>query len=381
MTAIESTTDLLLDGRPLLRLVDPTPADLRAVADRLGLAPADDDDASAGGGASAHASPVLVLRYVASLPISGTLRTVGRDDGAFDDDAFVIRAGSRPVAIVPFERIGQPGAEITVVRGTGVPGRLVSLLNLALLGHDRIALHASAVELDGLGIAACGWSGSGKTEAMLGLVHAGGRFVGDEWTVLDAGGRLVGLPERIRIQDWHAAQLPSLRDAIGSPAVLRMRAAAAAERGGRWLGRAPRRVPMIRAVGRGAARVGSRRHVDVPADVLFGPDRRAAATTLDRLVLLETSTDPRIRVEPIDPALVADRLALAHVHHRRELLGWYWQSRFAFPDRRNALLDQIESVERERLAAAFSGRPAIRVEHPHAVDIAALGRAIVGAVR
>jgi hypothetical protein len=140
-------------------------------------------------------------------------------------------------------------------------------------------------------------------------------------------------------------------------------------------------VPAVRAVGRGAVRFRSRRHVDLPADALFGPARRVDATTLDRLVLLETTTEPAIRVEPIDPALVAERLALAHVHHRRELLGWYWQSRFAFPDRHNAVLDEIESVERERLTAAFAGRPAVRVEHPHPVDIAALGQAIADAVR
>lgn len=365
------TVDLAAGGRLLLRLVDPAAADRRAIEARLGLSAVDraqDDD------------PLLTIRYVATLDVGPTLRTVGTDDGAFDERSFVIRAGGRAVAIVPLERIGQPGAEIVARRGSGVPGRLVSLLNLALLGRGGIALHASAVELDGLGIAACGWSGSGKTEAMLGLMDLGGRFVGDEWTYVHDG-RLVGLPERIRIQDWHAAQLPWLGPRIGRAAAWRMGAAATAQRGGTWLGRTPRAVPGMRAVARGAGRLGSRRHVDLAVATLFEEPRRAASAALDRIVLLETSTAPGIRAEPVDPLVVAQRLALAHVHHRRELLGWYWQARFAFPDRRNALLDDIEGVERQRLESVFEGRPAVRVEHPHGVDIAELGRVIAAAVR
>ncbi len=216
------------------------------------------------------------------------------------------------------------------MRGSGMPGRLVSLLNLALLGRDGLALHASAVELDGTGIAACGWSGSGKTEAMLGLMDLGARFVGDEWTYL-LDGRLVGLPESIRIQDWHAAQLPWLRARIGRTAAWRMRAAAGAQRGGRWLERTPRSIPGVRAVGRGARRSASRRHVDVPVQVLFDAPQRAVSAALERIVLLETTTAPAIRVEAVDPAVVSARLALAHVHHRRELMGWYWQSALRLP--------------------------------------------------
>jgi hypothetical protein len=363
------TLDLSLGGRVLLRLVDPAATDVRAVESRLGLtavAAGPDDE------------PLLTIRYVPTLAVDPALRTVGKDDGAFDERSFVIRAGGRAVAIVPFERIGQPGAEIVARRGSGVPGRLVSMLNLAMLGGRGIALHASAVELDGLGIAACGWSGSGKTEAMLGLMDQGGRFVGDEWTYLQDG-RLVGLPERIRIQDWHAAQVPWLRERVSRGAAWRMGAAATAQRGGTWLGRTA--IPGVRSVARGAQRVGGRRHVDLPVAALFDASRRAASSALDRIVLLEPSTAPGIRAEPIDPLLVARRLALAHVHHRRELLGWYWQARFAFPDRRNDLLDDIEMVERHRLEGALAGRPAIRVEHPHTVDIAELGRVIAGAVR
>jgi hypothetical protein len=372
-----------LGGHPLVHVLDGSASDLHAIAGRLGL---DARPLAQVPGATDSADdvadpPLLTIRYVTRLPIGRELRTVGKDDGAFDGQWFAVRRGGRPVAVIPLQDVGQPQAEILAVRGSGVPGRLVSLLNLAMLGRpDRIALHASAVDLDGLGIAACGWSGSGKTEAMLGLMDQGARFVGDEWTYR-IDGRLVGLPERVRIQDWHAQQLAWLQTRVGRGQAVRMGAAAAAERSGRWLGRTAPGVPVVRSLAGAARRFGTLRHVDLPAADLFEPARRASSVGLDRLVLLETSTATGIRVEPIDPIVVAARLALAHVHHRRELLGWYWQSRFAYTERRNALLDDIETVERTRLETVFEGQPAIRVEHAHDVDIRALGRAIAQACR
>jgi hypothetical protein len=376
----EAVVDFRLLDRPLVRCVGAAASDIGAIEGRLGLRPtAAPPDVVAPASAGA---PDVILRYVADLPIRGTLRTVGRDDGAFTDDAFVIRRGERPVAIVPFETLGRSGGEIIVLRGSGAPARLVSLLNVAVLARGAVALHGSAVLLGGAGIVACGWSGSGKTEALLGFVGLGARYVGDEWLHTFADARVAGLPEAIRIQDWHVEQLPWLRDRIGRRDALRMSVAAAGERGGRRLARTGRRLPGARALDGAAARLGgARRHVDLAPDVLFGAGSLEPAAPIDRLFLLETSTEPGIRIEPIDPALVAARMTLAHLHHRRELMGWYWQSRFAFPDRRSDLMEGIESVERGLLEALFAGRPAYRVDHPHRVDMDALARAMAETAR
>ena len=362
MTEPRGVTELALDGRPLVRLIDAAASDERAVASRLGLP-------ATRGASGDDPLPDLVLRYVAELPIRGTLRTVGRDDGAFSDDAFVVRRGGRPVAVVPFEAIGQPGAELLVVRGSGAPARLVSLLNLALLAGERTAVHASAVVHAGLGLAACGWSGSGKTEVLLGFMARGARYVGDEWVHVSPAG-MTGLPQPVRVQDWHLEQLPELRARIGRGARIRLATAGAVDGAAGRLARGP--LPGGRRLARLARPISGRRAVDRSPARLFGADAIATGVPLDRLFLLETGVDDAIRVEPIDPLAVADRLAFAHVHHRRELLSWYWQSRYAFPDRANELLERIEAVERERLRARFAGRPAHRVDHPERVSIARL---------
>jgi hypothetical protein len=356
----QRTLDYRLDGRTLVRLVDAAPRDADAVGSRLGLAPL---DAAAGGAAD------LTIRYVDDLGLRGPLRVVGRDEGAYTDDAFVERRQGRAVGIVPLERVGVGDAELLMIRGAGAPARLVSLLNLAILGHGRVALHGSAVVHAGRGIAAVGWSGGGKTEVLLGFMARGALAVGDEWLHAAPGdGRVAGMPTPVRVEAQHIRQLPELRERIPAGARAAMRVAGVVGRGGGGAA----------AVGR---RLGARAHVDLSPARLFGSERLAATANLDAIVWLEPAAAGTAQVEPIEAADVARRLALAHVHHRRSLLQWYWQGRYAFPERANPLLDDNATVECERLMETFAGRSAFRARFGPSVGIATLTDAIEAATR
>jgi hypothetical protein len=361
----DRTVDFRLDGRTLVRLIDPSPSDERSVALRLGLRPV----STAYGDGPTVAD--LTIRYLEDLDVHGRLRSVGRDEGAYTDEAFVVRRGSRPIAVLPLDRIGTDGGEVGMLRGGGAPASLISLLNLAVLARGRVALHGSAVVHDGRGIAAVGWSGSGKTEVLLGFMERGAMAVGDEWLHADPdSGRIAGLPEPVRIEARHLRQLPALAERISRR-----------RRAGMTAGTALASVPGLGGAGRVTGRLGGRTYADVPPARLFGEDRLAASTSVDVVVWLETGVGEGVRAEPVDPASVADRLAFAHVHHRRALLGLYWQARYAFPDRASAVLDDIAAVERERIGRCFAGRPAIRVEHPRSADIRAVVDAIEAAIR
>jgi hypothetical protein len=62
-------------------------------------------------------------------------------------------------------------------------------------------------------------------------------------------------------------------------------------------------------------------------------------------------------------------LTFSHVHHRLGFLDYYWQYRYAFPDRPNGIVDSIESIERRLLRQVFADTTALEVLHPHPVDI------------
>lgn len=360
----DRTLAFRLDGRTLIRLIDAAPRDADAVRSRLGLRQLDDQT-------DGDTRPDLTIRYVDDLGLRGPLRMVGRDEGAYTDDAFVERRNGQPVGIMPLERIGVDDAEIVMVRGAGAPRRLVSLLNLAVLGHGRVALHGSAVVHRERGIAAVGWSGSGKTDVLLGFMARGALAVGDEWLHATPGdGRVVGLPTRVRVEAHHIRQLPALRDRIPMATRAAMEVAGVLGRGGR-------------AVASAGGRLGARRYVDVAPAKLFGGDRQAGSADLDVVIWLEPAAAHTVDVEvvPVEATEIARRLAFAHVHHRRSLLQWYWQGRYAFPERANPLLDDIGTVECERLIATFAGRRTFRARYGPSTDIATMIDAIEAAVR
>ena len=357
--------DFDVGGLARIRLTDAEPGDVGRVAHQLGIEPTEP---------SGEAD--LTVRFAARLELPGPLRLVGAGDAGYAGDVFIVLARGTPRAMVPLDEVGR-AATIVVRRGVGVP-HLVPILNLSLLGKGILPLHASAFSYRGRGIAAAAWSKGGKTEALLAFMAAGADLVADEWTYIAPDGRMSGFRSPIRLLAWHLRQQPELRRRVGREEWLRLAAldgaAAVAQR------LTGVRVPAARAgAARLATRLASMGHVDVrPAD-LFGPGRCSHAGQLNEMLLLVRRDAPGIEVRPIPGHTVAERMLFAHLHHRLDLIGRYWQFRYAFPERQTDLLDQLETLERGLLRHALADRPAWLVEHPGRVDLQRLFEAIAAA--
>ena len=101
---------------------------------------------------------------------------------------------------------------------TGTPVTVPVAGELTLAGTTRpVQADLSLVRTaEGVGVVTTGWSKGGKTEAVLAFVARGARFVGDEWVYVEHDGATVhGIPEPLRLWDWHLRQLPDLRARIG----------------------------------------------------------------------------------------------------------------------------------------------------------------------
>jgi hypothetical protein len=305
--------------------------------------------------------PDIVVRFVDRLDVEGPLRLIGVDDAGFTDDAFLVlraRHKARARVVIPVDRIGR-GCEIVCERGLPAVPLLVATLNLTVLARGALPLHASAFLHDGRGIVVTGWSKGGKTEAVLAFVSRGARFVGDEWVYVKPDGATVyGLPEPLRLWDWHLRQLPSLRAQIGRGERARLaalRGAAAAARGRRL-----------------ASFVATQRHVDVAPETLFPPETVALAAPFNRLFLLVSRHHRVTAARPVDPREIAARMAFSLQHERAPLTRAYEQFRFAFPGRSNPVLDAACERERALLERVTSGKVAHAVDHPHPVDLDSL---------
>jgi len=349
--AVDDTAiDYDLHGLAGVRVVGATARDAAAVDRQLGPIRG-----------ALRRDPDIVVRFVDRLDVKGRLRLLGVDDAGFSDDAFMVlraRHKARARVRIPLERIGR-GCEIVCERGLPAVPLLIATLNLTVLARGALPLHASAFVHDGRGVVVTGWSKGGKTEAVLAFVARGAVFVGDEWVYVEPDGATVhGIPEPLRLWDWHLRQAPDLRRRIGRGDRARLaalRGAAAAARG--------RRLTSLLA---------GQRHVDIAPETLFVPGAVALTAPFDRLFLSVSWRHRDIAARQVDPAEVAARMAFSLQHERAPLTRAYEQFRFAFPSRRNPVLDSACERERELLERVMLGKVAHAVDHPYPVDLGTL---------
>jgi len=362
--------DFDLHGFVGIRCVDAEPRDVAAVSRQLGPLPG-----------QLSREPDVVLRFVDRIRPSSPLRQLEVDDVAFSDDAFFVLRGkhkSRAMVQIPFERIGGR-CEIVCERGLSAVPLLIAVVNATALAKDHLPLHAAAFVHRGTGALVTGWSKGGKTETLLAFMARGARYVGDEWVYLDEGGRrMFGIPEPIRVWQWHLQQLPGFRERLAPRRRLALgtlsAAAATVERA--LAGERLRSSPPGRLAVRALPLLKKQLHVDWPPAELFGASSLALSGTPDRIFFVVSHELPEVTVEPMDPGEIAERMLSSLVYEREDLMSCYRKFRFAFPERANPLLDRADEIQRALLAKALEGKRAYQVRHPYPAGLDDLFTAI-----
>lgn len=359
-----------LHGIVGVRLRDPGPEDVRAVSRAIGP-PA----------RRLEQEPDLVIRFVERLASGGPLRRLGPGGAAFTDDAFLLVGGGRerrPQARVPLADLGTAPCELVCERGLpgGVP-LLVSILNLTALGKGWVPLHASAFVFNGVGAIAAGWAGGGKTGALLAFMAAGALYVGDDWVyVRGDGSEMRGLPAPLEVRAEYLDELPHFRTRLDSGLNRSERLWARSLRLARRAEEALSRASGAGRDGRVQTALRRRSRASVRPEALFGPEACALTGPLDRVLLVLAHDDPDVRLTPADAADVARRLAFALEHEWQELLSYYVQFRFAFPDARSSLLEERKELQRAGMARALAGKRAYVLSHPSPAPVRELFHAV-----
>ena len=362
-----STNELEFDvhGIVRIRLIGASREDAMAVSRQLGLPPGRPGDAEA----------EIVITYVPSLEPQGALWYLGLNQAAADDQSFYVLRGTaahRRKARVPVDRVGNGPVEVMCERGIGPVPLLTAMVNETTLGSGVVPLHAAAFQFEGVGVLVTGWAKGGKTETLLAFMSRGARYVGDEWVYVSESGKLHGIPEPIKLWDWHLDEAPEYRRFLGIRERARLR-------GLRWVGRAlgSGRGPL----GRAGALLERQRFVHLPPDRLFGSSNLTHGARLDAVVLAVSHDLPGVIASRIDPAELASRVVHSTAYERRDLLAHYEMLRFAFPGRRNAVLEDGTRREEEVLVNAFAGRPCFELRHPFPAPVPALFDVLAPLVR
>jgi hypothetical protein len=367
-----SAYDFDLHGIAGIRLVDASPADQATVTAQLGPMHG-----------PLRREPDIVIRFVDRLDLPADVRLLGNGEAAFTNDTFLILQSKHrtPARVqVPFDRVGDRLCTIVCERGLAAVPLLLPILNLTVLARGGLAVHASAFRYHDTGVLVTGWSRGGKTETLLAFTTQGAEYIGDEWIYLDgAGDRAFGIPEPIRVWDWHLTQLPACWARLGLRRRLRLRSLRAASAALHAFGAAGGRHVAGSWLYRAAGLVDRQRYARLrPHETFRGGSGSIGGLSapIDRVLFVASYALPTTSVEPVDARIVADRMAFSLQEERAPFLSFYRKFRFAFPGRPNPHIDNADVLEHARLRRVLSNRDCFAVYHPYPPSIPALFYAI-----
>jgi hypothetical protein len=311
--------------------------------------------------------------------------------GPANDDTSTHVVAGEVIAIQHGRGVSVPdalGEKAPIVRADPHVGRrmvlrvLQPVIQLRLTSARAVALHGSAVDIDGRGLVVAGWSETGKTEVALGLAEAGGGFVSDKWTIVGLDRSIHPFPITVGIRRWVVHYLPRLNSSLALAAKLQFRAAQAADI-------LTRPVALIGA-GRGTAAHGARivragvslldRHpVSLTSLASIYPLPGPLPSALTTVVMLKTV--PRtssITVNQVAARNVIERLARTAAYERRP---YFWhRQRAAYLIGGRADGGWCEAVRRdeEAMRVAFEDAQILEVRTPFPVDPRRVSDAILG---
>ncbi len=352
-----------------IRLIDPSPPDVNAVARQLGLQPQPPTQQSSCLPAD------IVIHFVDHIEHDAPMRYLNIDEIGYTKDAFLILRSKHKTKArveIPFDQIGS-NCEIRCERGLAAVPLLIAVVNFTMLAKGALPIHASAFEYQGKGVLATGWSKGGKTELLLAFMSHGARYIGDEWVYLTPDGKeMFGIPEHIRLWDWHLQQLPEYQARLSRGERNRLQAVRLSVRltGGvwnRWLGR---------LTGRTRALLKHQLHVDVSPEHLFHQPTGDCSGRLAKVFFVTSHDAPDIIIGPVDPQEIASRMLFSLQYEQLPFSSSYLAYQFAFPDRSNGWLAAAPELQRQRLEQFLRRQESYFVAHPYPVDISALYEAV-----
>jgi hypothetical protein len=213
---------------------------------------------------------------------------------------------------------------------------------------------------------------------LLAFAAHGARYVGDEWVILSGDGqKMYGVPERIRLWDWHLDQLANVRAEIGREtlAVFQMI---------RWLdqfhqfaarGWMKRTFP-VRLLAESMPALKRQLNVQLEPRAIFNGKFGPLVAEPRKIFLMLTHQDSTVEVEPCDPEAIARRMASSIRYEQLPLFEHYLAFKYAFPEKESGLIERAHELQREILRRALAGKEAYVVRHPHPVSLELLFEAM-----
>ncbi len=363
-----STVEYDVHGLVGVRLIDPSEGDARAVSGQLGALnqPLDRE-------------PDLIIRFVRDLP-TPRLGLIGKDQFGFTEDAFYVLRTRKAASKVRLDFNGfGSGLEIVCQTGLRAVPLLMTLVGLLAIRKGCAPLHASAFRYRGKGILVTGWAKGGKTEALLAFTSNGAEYVGDEMILLSGDGEgMFGVPEKVRLWDWHLRELPELQKLVPTRKKIIFNLIRGFDRlhsiGAR--NRLLRKAWPFQAASDALPAFRRQLNLTLPPASVFGESPSGFSGTPDKVFLMMSHEGADISIESADPAEIAEKMIFSNRFEQIPFLEHYLAFKFAFPQGGNGLPDRLEEAQSAVLCRALRHKEAYVVRHPYPCSLDALYRAM-----
>ncbi len=339
-----------------IRLENPAESDIRAVEKQICFPQT-----------QLHREPDITIRFTPKLVIT-PLTYTGLFAGYNTDGFFILKSSKKPCKVrIPFEKIGEK-CEILCESGLRSVPLLIAIINLTFLRKNYLPLHASGFVFDETGVVLTGWAKGGKTEVMLAFAEHGAYYVADEWTLFPTNGNeMFGLVEPVRLWDWHLTQVPRLAQQKSRQQRMIFKTIYALNGLHKMLakGKLKRFFP-VKALGEALPALRRQLNIRITPEALFEGRLRDAAKP-EKVFLVMSHDQPETRVEPCSIDEIIQRMIHSNEFEQLVLTEHYKTFRFAFPDRENALIENLPAIQHKLLLTVFAGKAAYKVLHPYPV--------------
>jgi hypothetical protein len=360
-----SSIDVSLHGQVRLMLTGATPDDVQAVMRACG---ASRD--------SGEGLPDVEVRFVRDRPTDVAWRHLG--DAYCADGRFAL-GHSLYRSPLEIELPTAPGpAPFRVTYPSNACRRfpwLRSMINGKCVAKDVLGVHATAFTFEDRGYLVCGWPRGGKTGILLAYLLHGARYLAAEWVyVTDGGQTMQGVPESLRLRDWHLRQVGRQVQGVGMGERLRLWERQGTATGMRWISRAlettlPTAVaPPLRKF---VAAVDRRRYVDRPVADWLGDEIGPRAAPINIIMLVGTHTASDVRITRLDAEAAKRRLAVLHEEDWNDLTLAYRRWAYAMSDPSD-WLDDFSHKRGRLLDQLVAGKNLYSVDHPRDIGLADL---------
>lgn len=353
------TTDFNLFNIIRIQLVNPDKKHIDFITDLTGVQPS-------------NCEGVPDIKIIYQEKISAKKITLIGMNAGFDEANFylLLRNGHTSKAIIPLDKVGENCEIICENEIVNIP-LLNYIILLSFLKKNWVAVHSSAFVFDGKGTLILSWSNGGKTSTLLSFLKNGAEFVSDEWTIISENGKsLQGLPTKLSIWKWYFKEIKNILPKIKIQQkinfnlihlFLKMNDV------GKKCGF--QNLEFIKIVDRVAIRLKNNLRIHVHPKNLRNIKIVKGEAQLDLVLFTVSSLDGFLGIQKIAAHEVIERMVQSNKQEYDDLLHHYTMFRFAFPNRRNNLLDTFEEMHRKILTSCFFGKEIYKIIHPYPVPI------------